>query len=99
MQQNIADAGAAVHPEGGEAAGIVGYDRARGASLVDLNLDGMLDLVEATLRDAANATELPAQNPIQCGSANHHDFEGAKKLAADMLAKRDEWHIIFKDEA
>jgi hypothetical protein len=31
--------------EGGEAAGIVGYDRARGASLVDLNLDGMLDLV------------------------------------------------------
>jgi hypothetical protein len=32
--------------EGGEAAGIVDYDRARGAALVDLNLDGMLDLVE-----------------------------------------------------
>jgi hypothetical protein len=31
--------------EGAEAAGIVGYDRARGASLTDLNLDGMLDLV------------------------------------------------------
>ena len=31
--------------EGAEAAGIVGYDRARGAALVDLNLDGMLDLV------------------------------------------------------
>ncbi len=31
--------------EGAEAAGIVSYDRARGASLVDLNLDGMLDLV------------------------------------------------------
>ena len=31
--------------EGAEAAGIVGYERARGASLVDLNLDGMLDLV------------------------------------------------------
>jgi hypothetical protein len=31
--------------EGAEAAGIVSYDRARGAALVDLNLDGMLDLV------------------------------------------------------
>ncbi|HSL76899.1 MAG TPA: CRTAC1 family protein [Candidatus Limnocylindrales bacterium] len=32
--------------EGGVDAGIVRYDRGRGAALVDLNLDGMLDLVE-----------------------------------------------------
>ena len=31
--------------EGAEAAGIVRFDRARGASLVDLDLDGLLDLV------------------------------------------------------
>jgi hypothetical protein len=31
--------------EGAEAAGIVNYERARGAALVDLNLDGLLDLV------------------------------------------------------
>lgn len=31
--------------EGTEAAGIVSFDRARGAAVVDLNLDGMLDLV------------------------------------------------------
>ena len=31
--------------EGAEAAGIVDYDRARGAALADLNLDGLLDLV------------------------------------------------------
>jgi hypothetical protein len=31
--------------EGAEAAGIVRFDRSRGASLVDLDLDGMLDLV------------------------------------------------------
>jgi enediyne biosynthesis protein E4 len=31
--------------EGAEAAGIVEFERSRGASLVDLNLDGMLDLV------------------------------------------------------
>jgi hypothetical protein len=31
--------------EGAVAAGIVNYDKARGAALVDLNLDGLLDLV------------------------------------------------------
>lgn len=31
--------------EGADAAGIVGFERSRGAALVDLNLDGMLDLV------------------------------------------------------
>jgi hypothetical protein len=31
--------------EGAADAGIVGYERARGAALVDLNLDGLLDLV------------------------------------------------------
>ena len=31
--------------EGAEAAGIVSYERARGGAVVDLNLDGLLDLV------------------------------------------------------
>ncbi len=31
--------------EGAPAAGVVSYDRARGAALVDLNLDGLLDMV------------------------------------------------------
>jgi hypothetical protein len=37
--------------EGAEAAGIVSFWRGRGAALVDLNLDGMLDLVEVNYRD------------------------------------------------
>jgi hypothetical protein len=36
--------------EGAPAAGIVTYDRARGAALADLNLDGMLDLVQVVRR-------------------------------------------------
>jgi enediyne biosynthesis protein E4 len=36
--------------EGAEQAGIVTFARARGAALVDLNLDGMLDLVEVNRR-------------------------------------------------
>ena len=36
--------------DGAEAAGIVDFERARGAALVDLNLDGMLDLVVVNRR-------------------------------------------------
>ena len=37
--------------EGGRAAGIVRFVRGRGAALVDLNLDGMLDLVQVNRRE------------------------------------------------
>ncbi|MGH2636196.1 MAG: CRTAC1 family protein [Actinomycetota bacterium] len=37
--------------ESGEAAGIVSFARGRGAALVDLNLDGMLDLVQVNRRE------------------------------------------------
>jgi hypothetical protein len=37
--------------EGADAAGIVTFDRARGAALADLNLDGLLDLVEVNRRE------------------------------------------------
>ncbi|MEO8422918.1 MAG: CRTAC1 family protein [Actinomycetota bacterium] len=37
--------------EGGEAAGIVSFARGRGAAVVDLNLDGMLDLVQVNRRE------------------------------------------------
>jgi hypothetical protein len=55
--------------EGAEAAGIVSYARARGAALVDLNLDGLLDLVVVNRREnvlvwrnvGAGSAESPAQ--------------------------------------
>jgi hypothetical protein len=37
--------------ESGDAAGIVSFARGRGAALVDLNLDGMLDLVQVNRRE------------------------------------------------
>ncbi len=37
--------------EAAEAAGIVAFGRSRGAALADLNLDGLLDLVEVTRRE------------------------------------------------
>ena len=51
--------------EGAEAAGIVGYDRARGAAVVDLNLDGLLDMVIVNRR-----TNLTSWRNVGGGSAN-----------------------------
>ena len=53
--------------EGAPAAGIVGFERGRGAALVDLNLDGMLDLVVANRRENVkvwrNAGQGDAEQP------------------------------------
>jgi enediyne biosynthesis protein E4 len=57
--------------EGAEAAGIVSFNRARGAALVDLNLDGMLDLVVVNRRQNAtvwrNVGRGDAQRPAPMG--------------------------------
>ncbi|HEY7626936.1 MAG TPA: CRTAC1 family protein [Ilumatobacteraceae bacterium] len=57
--------------EGAEAAGIVDFERARGASLVDLNLDGMLDLVvvnrQANIKLWRNVGSGDAEQPAPMG--------------------------------
>ncbi|MBZ9557016.1 MULTISPECIES: S-ribosylhomocysteine lyase [Modicisalibacter] len=57
--------------------------------------DGVLDLLEATLKDILDADEVPACNEMQCGWAASHSLEGAQQLARDFLAKRDEWGQVF----
>ncbi|MFD0944002.1 S-ribosylhomocysteine lyase [Savagea faecisuis] len=57
--------------------------------------EAVFQLVENVLQDVLNATEVPACNEVQCGWAASHSLEGAKELAEDMLAHRDEWHEIF----
>ncbi len=57
--------------EGADAAGILGFDRARGAALVDLNLDGLLDLVVVNRRENVrlwrNVGTGTAQDPASPG--------------------------------
>ena len=57
--------------------------------------DAMLELVEKTLQDVLEATEVPACNETQCGWAASHSLEGAKEVARGFLAKRDEWTQVF----
>ncbi len=57
--------------------------------------EAVFQLVENVLQDVLKATAVPACNEVQCGWAASHSLEGAKELAEDMLAHRDEWHEIF----
>lgn len=58
--------------------------------------DDILQMLEKTLADVIAADELPAANEVQCGFAASHDLEGAKALAREMLAKKDEWTEVFE---
>ncbi|WP_208589915.1 S-ribosylhomocysteine lyase [Gracilibacillus suaedae] len=71
-----------------------------GFYLAILNNDSFKDVVEAlekTLEDVVEATEVPACNEVQCGWAANHSLEGAKDIAKNMLAGKDEWHIVFAE--
>lgn len=57
--------------------------------------DDILNIIESTLKDVLEATEVPACNEVQCGWAASHSLEGAKEIARDMLAKRQEWTEVF----
>lgn len=63
------------------------------------DFDEILVILEKTLEDVLNATEVPACNEVQCGWAANHSLEGAKAIARDMLMKKDEWHVVFAEEA
>ena len=63
--------------------------------LNDDNYDRILDTIEKTLEDVLEAEEVPACNEVQCGWAASHSLEGAKELAREMLAKRNEWKDVF----
>lgn len=63
----------------------------------DDNYDEVLELVEQTLRDVLEATEVPACNEVQCGWAASHSLDGAKEIASAMLARRSDWTNVFKE--
>jgi len=47
-------------------------------------------LLDDTLKDAINITEIPAANEKQCGQAKLHDLEGAKRLMKFWLEQDKE---------
>lgn len=59
------------------------------------SFDEILNILEATLKDVLEATEVPACNEVQCGWAASHSLEGAQTLAREMLEKRETWKDVF----
>ncbi|WP_010529834.1 S-ribosylhomocysteine lyase [Lentibacillus jeotgali] len=59
------------------------------------NYEDVVDALEKTFKDVLAADEVPACNEFQCGWAANHSLEGAKTIAEDMLAKKDEWDQVF----
>lgn len=57
--------------------------------------EGVLTILENTLKDVLAAESVPACNEVQCGWAASHSLEGAKALAQEFLAERDQWHMVF----
>lgn len=58
------------------------------------DLPAVMDLVEATLTDVLDATEVPAANEVQCGWGANHSLSGAQDAARAFLAKRAEWEQV-----
>lgn len=59
-------------------------------------VEEIIDLMDATMKDALEITEVPAANEMQCGQAKLHDLEGAKRLLNYWLNhSKDELKQIF----
>ncbi|MFC7339757.1 S-ribosylhomocysteine lyase, partial [Haloferula chungangensis] len=64
----------------------------------DKNPENIAEALEKALLDCLAATEIPAQNEVQCGFAKSHDLEGAKNAVKEMLDGKNTWHKVFADE-
>src|SRR5699024_7841567 len=65
------------------------------AILNDDDKSGIEDVMEKTLSDGLEATEVPACKEVQGGGAASQSLEGAKEIARQMLEGRDSWSTVF----
>lgn len=66
------------------------------AITLGIEYDDFLPILEASLKDVLEATEVPAANEVQCGWGANHSLEGAQDAVRKFLAKRDEWAQVTK---
>ncbi|GLO65558.1 MULTISPECIES: S-ribosylhomocysteine lyase [Oceanobacillus] len=57
--------------------------------------EDVLAMIEKTLEDVLQATEVPACNEVQCGWAANHSLEGAQQIAKEMLNEKTGWSEVF----
>ena len=54
----------------------------------------VLGLIEATMTDILDATEVPAANEVQCGWGANHSLTAAQDAVRAFLAARDGWTTV-----
>ena len=69
------------------------------ALMLEVEPEGFEQLLETTLRDVLQATEVPAANEVQCGWGVHHTLEGAQDAVREFLDARGEWSQVFGEHA
>lgn len=57
--------------------------------------DEFMAILESTLIDVVNMTEVPAANEVQCGWGQNHSLTGAQAAAQKMLDHREEWGQVY----
>ena len=54
-----------------------------------------MPILEATMRDILEATEVPAANEVQCGWGANHSLGAAQEAARGFLDARSEWEQVM----
>ncbi|WP_220463890.1 S-ribosylhomocysteine lyase [Corynebacterium hindlerae] len=65
------------------------------ALTLGIEMPEFLSILEATLGDILEATEVPAANEVQCGWGANHSLTDAQSAARTFLAKRAEWEEVL----
>lgn len=54
-----------------------------------------IPILETTMKDLLQATEVPAANEVQCGWGANHSLQEAQDAVRDFLARKDEWTQVM----
>ena len=54
-----------------------------------------LQILEATMKDLLEASEVPAANEVQCGWGANHSLEEAQAAVSAFVQKRAEWEQVM----
>ncbi|MEJ5997915.1 S-ribosylhomocysteine lyase [Corynebacterium sp. H130] len=65
------------------------------ALTLGIEMPEFLAILEKTLNDILDATEVPAANEVQCGWGANHSLADAQAAARAFLAKKAEWEEVM----
>lgn len=65
------------------------------ALTLGLEPEDFMAILETTMNDLLQATEVPAANEVQCGWGANHSFHEAQDAVRTFLDRKDEWAQVI----